>query len=156
MASSNSDTCTLINSTIQEETNDKPHHSNNQKSSNTTTSRNHCPNCLTRLHHLPTNTILTEENRSTYIANGKMYNEIARLCQEYAQELMQTEGDLEWITICEDTSKGEPIRALVDRTHHLVLAHKDSKEEEEESNGGGVRKNKATLLIVTGKGKVRA
>jgi hypothetical protein len=54
---------------------------------------------------------------------------------------MLREGDLEWVTVCESGNNPEPIRALVSKSIS-----------EDESN----LDRKPTLLIATGKGKVRA
>jgi hypothetical protein len=51
---------------------------------------------------------------------------------------------LQWVNICEDVNKGEPIRALVDKVEAC------------KNNGGAMRCSQKTLLIATGKGKVRA
>ena len=94
-------------------------------------------------------TVLTRSNRRHYVADGPMYDEVARCCMEYAQDLMMEEGDLEWITIGNDDTDGiqdnttsavekEPIRALVSKG--MMTIHK----------------NRPTLLVVTGRGKVRA
>jgi len=122
-----------------------------------------CPECATRLFHIRSDTMITEENRKSFIADGDLYEEVTRLCQEYAQELMQQEGKLEWVTICNDESKGEPVRALVDHDNRLVLdksgdecadsSKANSPQSSQDRNG-----NRAipVLLIITGKGKVRA
>mmetsp|Transcript_712 Transcript_712/g.1511 ORF Transcript_712/g.1511 Transcript_712/m.1511 type:complete len:738 (-) Transcript_712:58-2271(-) len=96
----------------------------------------HCFECFTRLFHIESNTMLTEENLNRHIAQGDMYDDIARMCQEHAQDLMMEEGDLKWVTICDDSTKGNPVRAIVDADHSQRLG--------------------PILLVVTGKGKVRA
>jgi len=78
----------------------------------------HCSlGCFTRLFHIFSDTMITEENWNRYIAFGDMYDEICRMCQEFAQEQMIDEGGLIWVTICEESGKGNPIRALVDEDH---------------------------------------
>ena len=95
----------------------------------------HCFECECRLFHVESNTMITGENLLDFIAYGDMYDEICRMCQEYAQEQMVDEGGLIWATICEDSGKGNPIRALVDEDHS--------------ERPGPI------LLVITGKGKVR-
>ena len=109
---------------------------------------------------------ITEENLSKYILEGEMYEVVARLCQEYAQEVLMKEGDLVWRTLYtydndsdpnlvssspkrpgshrpHQRSKNEkcPIRALVSREFRG-----SSSLEQKDSN---------TLIIITGRGKVR-
>ena len=96
---------------------------------------------MTRLFHIETNQMITSQNRRLFIADGDMYDSIARLCQEYAQETMIKEGQMEWITLSETCNNDEPIRALVSQS----LSEDDS-----------VLDQKPTLLIATGRGKVRA
>lgn len=83
--------------------------------------------------------MITETNRQDFIADGRMYEEVARLAQEAAQECMMAIGGLEWVTICDDPASGSPIRALVDQRPT-----------------SGDKSHHKTLLIATGKGKVRA
>ena len=85
--------------------------------------------CSMRLYHKASNTIITEKNHEFFIAHGKMYDEVARLCMEYAQDAMIKEGDLEWQHV------GNGIGALVSRKRCF---------------------EKPLLLVVTGKGKVGA
>lgn len=96
---------------------------------------------MLRLFHAESNTMITMKNRKEFIADGDMYDHVARLCQEYAQTVMIEEGGLEWVTVCEAGNNAEPIRALVS-----TALSKD------ETNLDKV----PTLLIATGKGKVRA
>lgn len=102
-----------------------------------------CHECCTRLFHIETDTAITEDNRLAFIADNEMYEEITKLCQEVAQEQMETEGYLEWITICDDMSKGQPIRALVTRKDAPYLEHNNNR-------------SRSSVLIATGNGKVRA
>ena len=108
-------------------------------------------NRCTRLYHISSKTFIDEKNRKSFIADGDMYEIIARLCQEVAHERMIQEGNLEWITIISpnnDDKDGnshhdkslEPIRALVSKS----------------CSGDEQKSNTKTLIIVTGKGKVRA
>lgn len=96
---------------------------------------------MTRLVHTESGTMITIKNRKEFIADGDMYDQVARLCQEYAQEVMIEEGDLEWVTVCEAGNNPEPIRALVS----TALATNDE-----------ILDKRPTLLIATGKGRVRA
>jgi hypothetical protein len=132
-----------------------------------------CPACVTRLHcrygRQGRSIAINPTNRSRYIADGIMYEEVARLCQEYAQDRMAQEGDLVWVTVCDDEGLGETIRCLVPRGHRL---HDDNEggccaEEEEKdrpppqavddhSDYPPLMASSPILLITTGKGKVRA
>lgn len=88
--------------------------------------------CTWRLHHIPSGgTMVTPENHQDFIAHGKMYDEIARLCMQMAQETMMKEGDLQWVSVCDVRN----IQALVSKQP---------------------QKSNKVLLIVTGKGQVRA
>jgi hypothetical protein len=111
-----------------------------------------CHLCMHRLFHTASNTMINEGNRKKFIADGDMYEAIARLCQEYAHKAMCDEGNLEWVTISKDeTGQGkEPIRALVNCNHPLIQITSDSQ------RGGEALTGRPTLLIATGKGKVRA
>ena len=107
---------------------------------------------MTRLFHAETNTIITNENRKLFIADGDMYDAVARLCQEFAQDVMITEANLEWHTVCEQGKNAEPIRALVSKgfiSNDEAIPHESGKAQH-------VPEAKPTLLIATGKGKVRA
>jgi len=104
-----------------------------------------CFQCATRLYYYETNTLITEENRNSYVADGVMYEEVTRLAQECAQDAMQREGNLEWVTVCDDPAHKQPVRALVHEDHHLVsMGKKDTADDH------------PTLLIATGRGKVKA
>jgi hypothetical protein len=125
-----------------------------------------CPNCVTRLYHVPSGIAVSKDNRKQFIADGKMYDAIADLCQEVAQEIMAEICDLVWVTVCDggrgndlagqnghhapqstSTSNGcsipiqNPIRALVGRKQHDVEYDHHPHD---------------TFLISTGNGKVRA
>ena len=97
----------------------------------------------TRLFHVETNTMLTERNRKQFIADGDFYDAVARLSQEFAQEAMIKAGHLKWVTICDAGNNPEPIRALVSSDFDFF-------DDDERTP------KKPTLLIATGKGKVRA
>jgi len=135
-----------------------------------------CPACVTRLHFHPATrsdastssssssqkpVVITLSNRTKYIADGLMYEEVARLCQEYAQERMAEEGDLVWVTVCDDEFLGENIRCMVPRGHRL---HKNENRNEDDGDGNtptstsdpDLDSSSPILLITTGKGKVRA
>lgn len=86
-----------------------------------------CDRCVTRLFY--NGTPVDETNRRRYVSDGKMYDEISRLCMEHAQDVMISEGNLEWKSIEMDIQ---------------VLASKS------------MDWSRPTLLFVTGRGKVRA
>jgi hypothetical protein len=134
-------------------------------------SKHFCRLCSSVLFHIPSNTRIDGTNRKQFIADGDMYDAVAKLCQEYAQEVMIQQYGLVWVTVCEglnnddDNGRGflkqgphEPIRALINVEHPLALgqnldidpAAKASAEKREYYS------QRPTLLIVTGKGKVRA
>ena len=99
--------------------------------------------CQMRLWHAQLQIPITEQNHEHFLAHGKMYNEIARLCMEAAQEIMKELGDLEWQEIrIEDTMNYNipPPKVLVSK-----LQPQDTS-----------TKSKKTLLVITGKGEVRA
>jgi len=114
---------------------------------------------MTRLFHRESNTMITQENRKEFIADGPMYDIVCRLAMEYAQEVMMRDAQLEWVTIPQEadttcannenksstttssTSITEPIRALVSTR----LVRDESRIDKE-----------PTLLIATGNGQVRA
>jgi hypothetical protein len=127
-----------------------------------------CHLCMRRLFHTTSNTMINEHNRKQFIADGEMYEEMARLCQEYAHKLMCEQGNLEWVTVSEDeTGQGkEPIRALVNCNHPLIRngnsdSDVDSRKGSSDDGDGEASRGppligRPTLLIATGKGKVRA
>jgi hypothetical protein len=120
-----------------------------------------CPDCCgNRLYHTESGTLITQTNRKNFIADGEMYEACTGLCQEYAQELMQREGDLHWVSVCEDEEKGTPIRVLVDKDYPLHVKHFEQKSDVDDAKMSNENENndptKPTLLIITGKGKVRA
>jgi hypothetical protein len=101
-------------------------------------------NTIMRLFHKESNTMITTTNRKEFIADGAMYDIICRLAMEYSVELMIKDGGLQWIIIAAaevEENQSEPIRALI--STRLV---------EDESR----LDNEPTLLIATGKGRVRA
>ena len=129
--------------------------------------------CQHRLVHIDSNTVITEKNRKQFIADGEMYEVVARLCQEHAQDIMCKEGGLEWVTIEteEDVAlrslkhnNREPIQALVNSSHPLLhrrrrqLCQKGSFQTgvDGQDDGKVLLVDRPTLLIATGKGKVRA
>ena len=129
--------------------------------------------------------MITPANRQLYIADGQMYEIISNYAQQAAQSRMRTEFNLEWATLCDnsngdDGNNGSPLRALVDEEHPLLLDEDENREVLRELLflGGGEEKRddderrqqssslnktkslhnktKSTLLIATGRGKVRA
>jgi len=96
----------------------------------------HCTECATRLYRTTTSTLITQTNRPRYIADCEMYDEIARLCQEYAQDVMRREGSLEWVTVCDDDREGAPVRALVHRGHGLYRKQSMAAEADGEGDMG--------------------
>eukprot|EP00980_Cylindrotheca_fusiformis_P004849 scaffold1034_cov127-Cylindrotheca_fusiformis.AAC.30 len=111
----------------------KTHHS--RASGTTTTSKSSVDDdstgCSLRLFHKSTNTPITDKNHELFLAHGKMYDEVARLCMEYAQSVMLREGNLEW------QNMGRGVGAMVSKDRCSAT-------------------KKPVLLVVTGKGKVAA
>mmetsp|Transcript_57772 Transcript_57772/g.141104 ORF Transcript_57772/g.141104 Transcript_57772/m.141104 type:complete len:626 (-) Transcript_57772:95-1972(-) len=99
------------------------------------------PKSMAMLFHTPTSTLITTKNRKKFIADGDMYDTIARVAMEYSQEVMMNDASLEWVTVEESANNPEPIRALVSK---CLL--------EDET----LLDTAPTLLVITGKGKVRA
>jgi hypothetical protein len=153
----------IIHSTIHEETN-----ITHTKEEAPTEASEFSSNCSrTRLIHLPSNTFITKKNRQQFIADGEMYEEIVRLCQEYAQDMMIRYGSLHWTSVCEDERKGNPIRALVHtdisiesqtttEVEGILSPSNNDSNNANEDNEGNKKKPSNILLITTGKGKVRA
>lgn len=83
--------------------------------------------------------LVAADNYESFVAPGTMYDEVARLCMEHAQEVMLREGRLRWVTIC----KERRLRALVS----------DARTTDPAPAGAGRR---PVLLVVTGKGTIRA
>lgn len=112
---------------------------------------------MTRLFHAETNTMITNENRKQFVADGDMYDAVARLCQEYAQDMMIREANLEWHTVCEQGKNPEPIRALVSKgfvtDESIIKSIENGESAQSDISTPG---SKPTLLIATGKGRVRA
>ncbi|KAK1736228.1 FAM172 family protein [Skeletonema marinoi] len=119
-------------------------------------------------------TMITLSNRKQFIADGPHYDLIANMAQETAQSIMCSEFNLEWVTVCSDRNLGPDVRAMVDADHPLLLEEGENKAALQELLLGGnatteekkddsviptdvsINKTKATLLIATGRGKVRA
>ena len=120
----------------------------------------------------PQPTAITPQNRNQYIADGSHYELLSTLSQEAAHDTMRRTFNLEWVTLCNDERHHEHVKALVDADHPLALeekeavqellgmhvhnVHEDEKKELEESNSEESTQKKSTLLIATGRGKVRA
>ena len=106
-----------------------------------------CRRCVTRLFHVDeagTWAPITPQNRPLYAADGPMYELVASWAQRAAQDRMREAFRLEWVTLCDE--KG-PVRALVD--HRLAFQEEEKKEDVSSEP-------RSTLLVATGRGKVRA
>ena len=123
----------------------------------------------------PKATPITPLNRNQYIADGSHYELLSTLSQEAAHDIMRRTFHLDWVTLCDDEAHHEHVRALVDADHPLALeerevveellgvhvndVHEDEKKEKDESPeklSDDRPKSSSTLLIATGRGKVRA
>lgn len=102
--------------------------------------------CAFRLHHVPSGgTMVTPENHLQFVADGDMYDELARLCMQYAEERMMEEGDLEWMTICKERKFG-----VLASKSYLSHVRADNGINSESTN------KRKILVVVTGKGEVSA
>ena len=124
-----------------------------------------CNNRL-QLYHLQSKTFINEGNRKHFIADGEMYDQIARFCQEVVHEMMIHEADLEWFTICNDTLHNddnnnidysdeqcnEQIRVLISKNLKATMQKSFNEKNLPDTN----ERHAQTLVIITGKGKVRA
>lgn len=102
-----------------------------------------CHLCSLRLFDIKSSTMVDSDNRKEFIADGDMYEAVSRLVQERAQNIMMEEGGMEWVTVgkaCQEDA--EPIRFLINSDHPWLTRE-----------CGNAR---PTLLICTGRGKVRA
>ena len=118
---------------------------------------------------------ITPLNRNQYIADGSHYELLANLSQEAAHDIMRKTFHLDWVTLCTDEAHHEHVRALVDAHHPLAMeetevveellgvhvsdVHEDEKKEKDDvpkMSSDGRPKQMSTLLIATGRGKVRA
>ena len=123
---------------------------------------NKCLECVTRLYHVPSNTAIMKENRQMFIADGKMYDAVADLCQAVAQEIMAETCDLVWVTICD--GRGGGLHAQHQKRHAQVTTRSNAIGTVQDPIRALVGRNptdldtspRDTFLIATGKGKVRA
>mmetsp|Transcript_26073 Transcript_26073/g.32149 ORF Transcript_26073/g.32149 Transcript_26073/m.32149 type:complete len:369 (+) Transcript_26073:108-1214(+) len=100
--------------------------------------------CGTKLHHTLSNTIITNQNRQSFIADGEMYDKVATLCQEYAQQFMiqQSHGQLKYLQIGNAT---------------LLVSDWDDNGNDNGNDDRDEHDNDCdTFVIATGSGKVRA
>jgi len=95
-------------------------------------------------------TLITDENRKRYIADGDMYEQVARLSQEYAQQVMCEEANLQWVTVEDSPERNEPLRFLLSKGHP-ILQQQGGEEGNQSTNV-----EQPTLVVCTGRGKVRA
>jgi hypothetical protein len=103
-----------------------------------------CHLCSRRLFHIESNTMVDEDNRKAFIADGDMYEAVSRLVQEHAHDVMMEEGGMKWITVDRGSDKDTgAIRVLINSDHPILT---------EACNGN----DRPTVLICTGRGKVRA
>ena len=128
-----------------------------------------CSLCLSRLFHIPSNTRIDKTNRKQFIADGDMYDAIAKLCQENAHEVMIRQHGLVWVTVCQGQNdpdgngrnflkqgQHEPIRALVNAENPMVSKLEVNSIPMATDEQRAYYSQRPTLLIVTGKGIVRA
>jgi hypothetical protein len=157
-----------------------PQHDQHEHEEKNQNEPEHEPQHETKPQHENEHVLITAKNRQRYISDGVMYEAIARLCQEYAQDLMIKAGDLHWVTVCDGSTVqggGKPIRMLVSRDYYGIGGNigdeeststmaSDDKYRGEEKKVDVVDQARTsailrprprpTLLITTGKGKVKA
>ncbi|CAB9517739.1 Mpv17 / PMP22 family [Seminavis robusta] len=121
--------------------------------------------CALRLHHVQSGgTLVTPENHLQFIPDGKFYDELARFCMEYSQQIMLEEADLEWVpiptnstTVLDDKAEEEEndnkckYNAMVSRSYMERRRQRQSGACSAES-----KEKQKTLVIITGKGQVHA
>ncbi|KAL7539835.1 hypothetical protein ACHAXR_009652 [Thalassiosira sp. AJA248-18] len=131
-----------------------------------------CSNCVTRLYHIPSNTAVTKDNRRTFVADGKMYDAIADLCQAAAQEIMAQTCDLVWVTMCDGKGGGRNVQYQQvsqskprsnsieewprDENGNIVIQEPIRALVGRQPRGIDAKQPHDTFLVATGKGKVRA
>lgn len=110
-------------------------------------------NCSeTRLYHIATDTLVTPSNVRMYIPDC-LFDEVARCCQDIAQDVLIKEGNLERLMVRDGT--GTRVAALVDGNFchaNRVSEHEDDKSADS-SIEGSVR---PTFLVVNGRGRSSA
>jgi hypothetical protein len=108
-----------------------------------------CHYCMRKLFHIESNQLVQNSNRKEFIADGDMYEVASRLVQEAAFDVFIEEADLKWLTIWEpDDNRQKPIQALINADHPMFLL--------KESKQNSWLKQRPTLFVFTGRGKVRA
>jgi len=139
-----------------------------------------CMFCMRRLYHIESGTLVTADNRKLYIADGDMYDEVARLCQEYAHECMCREANLRWVTIEDVPRNSESTEHQQDASKRAAKKGEKKKNKQKpadciptgpirvlvndehplvnRSTGNDYvrRETRPCVLIATGRGKVRA
>ena len=129
--------------------------------------------------------MITPTNRQQFIANGAMYDAIATCSQQVVHDKMCTAFDLQWVTVCDEqqhikalVDKDHTMLLEEDENRWVVQEllmnneneeKKDNDDEDEDEDSSAMLKStskikpptstnrtKATLLIATGRGKVRA
>jgi len=80
---------------------------------------------------------------------------VAAACTEYAQSILVRETRLEWVPVIDD---GDDVQALVSRS--ILVANQEEERNDPNDNNNNptqvLRKPKPVLLVITGKGMVRA
>jgi len=100
-----------------------------------------CWDCNTRLYHIESGEMINTNNRKCYIPDGAIFEEISCCCQDIVQKRIQCEFGFEFITICNDVTRGNHVQALVSREY---IENRKEKHDRQ------------TLIIIPGKGKSRA
>merc|ERR1740136_346951 len=76
-----------------------------------------CWDCNTRLYHIESGEMINTNNRKCYIPDGAIFEEISCCCQDIVQKRIQCEFGFEFITICNDVTRGNHVQALVSREY---------------------------------------
>lgn len=106
-----------------------------QLSVNTSSDEDELPE--TRLFHKTTRTMISSDNRRTFISDGNFFDEVVQCCQQVAQERIQSVYGLEWMELFR--IDGESIYALASPNYIKKPASSNP-----------------ILMVFTGKGKSRA
>ena len=114
--------------------------------------------CQMRLWHSQLNIPITEQNHPHFLAHGKLYDEVARLCMEAAQDRMIAKGNLEWADVnvqskLQANPVGSPANDHNENASPRMLMSTGWLPSQQ--SGEHMNSNK-TLIIITGKGLVRS
>ncbi|KAL3909040.1 MAG: hypothetical protein SGARI_002793 [Bacillariaceae sp.] len=121
----------------------------------------HHLSCQMRLGHAQLNIPITEQNHPHFLAHGKLYDEVARLCMEAAQERMLSNGNLEWVDVRRkgngsDTTKNGSGEKTAGKSPRMLVSKSLLQQTQQSDYADASNTSNNTLIIITGKGLVRA